>query len=122
MDLSRWLTDRLGRKTLFSITLEPDLEDTLGGDGSSALRVNPVLAQSLASALRRHVDSTLADNDALPVVICSPALRLPLFRLLERFEPRVAVLSTSEIPPDVAWINAGRLGGESAERVAIQPA
>ena len=27
-----------------------------------------------------------------------------------------------EIPPDIAWINAGRLGGESIERVAKQPA
>jgi len=92
-DLCKAHTDRSGGP-LLSITLEPDLEDALGGDGSSALRVNPALAQSLADAVRRHVDSALADNDAMPVVICSPALRLPLFRLLERFDPRVAVLST----------------------------
>jgi hypothetical protein len=120
-DLCKVHTDRSGGP-LFSITLESDLEDALAGDGSSPLRVSPALAQSLAFAVRRHVDSTLADTDVLPVVMCSPALRLPLFRLLERFESRVAVLSTSEIPPDIAWINAGRLGGESIERVAKQPA
>jgi hypothetical protein len=111
-------TDRSAGR-LFVLLLEPELEERLAASvTSSALRLSPATAESLASAVRRQVELTLNDHDAMPVVVCPDVLRLPLFRLLERFDPRIAVLSTSEILPDVAWVNVGRLGANLVARVA----
>lgn len=98
------------------ITLEDGLERYLvnrlsrPSEGSRALRLDPAQALALASAIRRHVERCLRDDDMLPVVMTSaPVLRLPLFRLLERFDPRIHVLSITELLSEVPWIDAGRV-------------
>ncbi|MGQ9512496.1 FHIPEP family type III secretion protein, partial [Thermodesulfitimonas sp.] len=43
----------------------------------------------------------IARQGVLPVILCSPGVRLPLRRLTERQLPHLAVLSLNEIWPDV---------------------
>jgi flagellar biosynthesis protein FlhA len=42
-----------------------------------------------------------------PVVLCSPSIRMYLRQLLERFLPNVAILSHSEIPPNIHVLSLG---------------
>jgi flagellar biosynthesis protein FlhA len=96
---------------LRAIALGPALEDTLAGsltrtDRGVVLAVEPAKAQALASRL----GEVLASEDlAQPVLLCSPTLRPHLWRLLSRALPHIAVLSHSEVPPQVRLVSVATL-------------
>ena len=87
------------------ITLHPRLEKTLE-DSVQKTQVGayPVLEPGLARRVLDRVRAA-AENMTLkgltPVVLCSPRVRLPFRRLVERYLPHLAVLSLNEIAPDV---------------------
>lgn len=92
------------------IALSPALEEALGHsitrtDRGIVLAIEPGRAQSLASRLA----DILAKEVAQPVLVCSPTLRPHLWRLLTRAIPQIAVLSHSEIPPQIRMISVATL-------------
>ena len=92
------------------ISLSPALEDALGHsitrtDRGIVLAIEPGRAQSMASRLA----DIMAREVAQPVLVCSPTLRPHLWRLLTRALPQIAVLSHSEIPPQVRMVSVATL-------------
>jgi flagellar biosynthesis protein FlhA len=93
------------------IALSTPLEEELVGsltrtDRGTVMAVDPNKAQSLASRLAE----ILAAEVAQPVLLCTPALRPHLWRLFARALPHVAVLSHSELPPQVRVVSVASLG------------
>jgi hypothetical protein len=95
----------------FEEYLVTQLQPTEDGD---YLRLSPAQALALASATRRHVERSLRDDDALPVVVSVPTLRRPLFRLLRRFDRRIYALSFTELAPALRLSVAGQVASLSA--------
>ena len=73
--------------------------------------MDPVRTHRLVEALGRMLE-TLDQKGISPVVLPSPALRLPLRRLLERFFPQLAVVSINEILPEVNVEAVGVIKGD----------
>ena len=93
------------------IALSTPLEEELVGsltrtDRGTVMAVDPSKAQTLASRLAE----ILAAEVAQPVLLCTPALRPHLWRLFARALPHVAVLSHSELPPQVRVVSVASLG------------
>ena len=86
---------------LYCITLEPVLERELSeavtvSSYGSSLVLDPVKQNVLIQSLKDSVDEALA-RGYQSVVICSPGLRLPLRRLLDRSQLKTSVLAFSEV-------------------------
>jgi len=94
---ARHLTDG----TLYAITLEPRLEQSLleslrPTDSGLQLLVDPIRAESLISDLSRILEAA-EQQGTTPVVVVSPQLRMPLRRLVSVAVPRLPILSYAEI-------------------------
>jgi flagellar biosynthesis protein FlhA len=93
------------------ISLSPSLEDALATsmtrtDRGVVLALDPSRAQTLASRLAE----VLASEDlAQPVLLCTPTLRSHLWRLFSRAPPHIAVLSHSEVPPQIRVVAVATL-------------
>jgi flagellar biosynthesis protein FlhA len=77
--------------------------------GRLELSLHPGEAHALATAVSRHLERSLRENNVKPIVVCERSLRYPLFRILECFDPRVLVLSYTELSPDLRLVDAGML-------------
>src|SRR4030095_9351652 len=85
------------------IALSPGLEDALAAsvtrtDRGAVLALDPDRAQRLAGRLGEVL---ARDEVAQPVLLCTPTLRPHLWRLFSRALPHIAVLSHSEVPPQM---------------------
>ena len=94
---ARHLTDG----TLYAITLEPRLEQSLleslrPTDAGLQILVDPHRAEALLSDLNRLLE-TAEQQGTTPVVVVSPQLRMPLRRLTAVAVPRLPILSYAEI-------------------------
>ncbi len=100
--ITRPYLDRGG--VLHVLTLEPGVEESLraalaGGDG---LALDATRLDSLVRGFERAFQGVADNPDAAgPVLLTVPGLRAPLRRILERIEPRVAVLSHNELPREI---------------------
>jgi hypothetical protein len=108
-DLCRTFADDAGQ--VATLMLDESFETLLssqvvGSDDGPVLRIDPGTAGALAAALRRHFERNLRD-DVKPVVVCATKLRKPLSRLLRRFDPRIHVLSFTELSQEVIPVPAG---------------
>jgi len=93
------------------VTIDPKLEKMISGSIQTTRQgsfpvMEPQITQNLVDGIGRVVDS-LAQKGISPVILTSPAIRLPLKRLLDRFHLPVAVLSINEILPQVKVEAAG---------------
>jgi flagellar biosynthesis protein FlhA len=94
------------RDTLSVMTLSPNLEQLLHsvymqGNGSIAPVIEPQLAESLFTAMRRT--SRQMEESGLPaVLVVSPNIRSWLSRMIRPRIPDITTLSYSEIPDDQA--------------------
>jgi flagellar biosynthesis protein FlhA len=93
------------------ISLSPALEDALAAsvtrtDRGAVLALDPDRAQRLASRLGEVLAS---EELAQPVLLCTPTLRPHLWRLFSRALPHVAVLSHSEVPPQMRVFSVATL-------------
>lgn len=93
------------------VTIDPKLEKMISGSIQTTRQgsfpvMEPQVTQNLVDGIGRVVDS-LAQKGISPVILTSPAIRLPLKRLLDRFHLPVAVLSINEILPEVRVEAAG---------------
>ena len=88
-----------------AITLGPNLESAISGalqqtDHGIFLSLDPNIAQHMMNNLAGSLEK-LSSLDYQPVVMCSAQIRYHVKRLVDRFMPRVAVLSYDEILSNV---------------------
>jgi flagellar biosynthesis protein FlhA len=87
------------------VTIDPKLEKMIAESIQSTRQgsfpvMDPGLTQNLIDGIGSVVDN-LAQKGITAVLLTSPAIRLPLKRLLDRFHIPVAILSINEILPEV---------------------
>ncbi|MFD1850365.1 flagellar biosynthesis protein FlhA [Oceanobacillus bengalensis] len=70
------------------------------------LSLNPELQQNIITSVHEEVEK-LSLQEETPIVICSPAIRMYLKQLLDRFLPQVVVLSYNELEPSVQVQSVG---------------
>ncbi len=91
-------------------TVNPELEKSIT-DGvvqmeqGAYLALEPRQAKDIMGRFRRALEA--AGSAANPVILCSPNVRMYVRQLLERFLPNVAILSHSEVPPNIKVISVG---------------
>jgi flagellar biosynthesis protein FlhA len=88
-----------------AITLGHSLESAISGalqqtEHGTFLSLDPHIAQQMMHNLAKHLEK-LSSIHYQPVVMCSAQIRYHVKRLVDRFMPRVAVLSYDEILPNV---------------------
>lgn len=103
-DICRSLADESGRLTTFLLDeqLEQEVIDSMGTAGDrTVLGLDPVRAEQLAAAVRRHARGIReSGHRPPPVLVTPPPLRHPLARLLGRFDDRIRVLAITELDPE----------------------
>lgn len=92
------------------IGVAPSLEERLitaivRTEQGAMLALEPQQAQSLAARIASALEQAMAQ----PVLLCSPALRPHLARLLARVLPHIGVLSHAEVPPHVRIVPVATL-------------
>ncbi len=97
-------TDKDGK--LHAVTLDPNVEEYIANaiertDRGSYLALSPEVSRRLLENTLEQLKSLAAEGRP-PVVVCSPQIRAHLRKLLAAHVPDVAVLSLSEIQPDVS--------------------
>ena len=93
------------------MTLDPSAEDVLSNaiqhtERESFMSIDPNMAQELIKQIEKLIKK-FDQSQTLPVLLCSPTVRLHLKRLVERFLPQLAVLSHSEIDSKMKIKNLG---------------
>ncbi len=89
---------------LHVLTLEPGVEESLRAAlaGTEGLALDAGRLDALVRGFERAFRTAGQTPDARgPVLLTVPGLRAPLRRILERIEPRVAVLSHNELPREI---------------------
>ncbi len=86
---------------LYLLTLDPSVEDVLSKavqhtERESFLSIDPAIAQMLVQKMEKMLKK-FEESQSLPVLLCSPTIRIHMKKLIERFIPQLAVLSHSEI-------------------------
>jgi len=85
----------------FHPSWETRLEQSLQKvDNNMVLILEPKQIQNLVTMISNASRRILEQVERRPILICGPALRLPLFRLIEQFDPHVHILSYAELSPD----------------------
>ena len=88
------------------ITLSPELEQTLAGaikevQGGRAIVLEPEVSAGIVKNIAEAIEKLIREQRA-PVILTSPATRLYLWKLLSPMVPNLAVISYSEIPPNIS--------------------
>ncbi len=113
MALKRQITeiykDKNGRINVF--TIDPALEQQLSDSIQSTkqglmLLLDPALSESLLKQIGSRIESA-QNGGHTPVCICSPNIRLALYRLIESSYPALSVISYNEILPQVELVSTG---------------
>lgn len=85
----------------FHPSWEQRLEQSLQRvENSMVLILEPKQIQNLVTMISNASRRILEQVERRPVLICGPGLRLPLFRLIEQFDPHIHILSYAELSPD----------------------
>lgn len=96
---------------IFCLTLEPQIEQLISesvqsGDHGAYLAIDPSIAQSII----KEIVAMLEKNGFLgkqPVILVSPAIRIHLRKLMERFLPGIPILSYNEMATNVEIESVG---------------
>ncbi len=107
----QFLTDegKLPVMTLAKETEDNVAESVKQTQHGSYLAMEPIAAQKLIDLLKKEIEKFTMLNYQ-PVLVTSPAIRLHLRRLTERFIPNLAILSQNEITPDANIETLGTVG------------
>lgn len=97
--------------TIKYLGLHQSIEDALSKSVShselgSQLVLDPVTAQNIVRSVGKEVENHTR-ADVAPVLLCSPAIRGHLRRLIERFLPNVPVLSHNEVSSGIRLVRLG---------------
>ena len=92
-------------KQIYSIAFNPSVERKLEEslqrvENNLVLILDPRQIQQLVTMISKASKRINERYGRRPVLICGPGLRLPLYRLLEQFDPHVHILSYAELSPD----------------------
>ncbi|MEB3245349.1 MAG: flagellar biosynthesis protein FlhA [Vampirovibrionales bacterium] len=63
--------------------------------------LNPIQVQELIEITSDTIRQVQEQYNRIPVILCGPRIRLPLYQLLDRHLPNVFVVSYSELIPDI---------------------
>jgi flagellar biosynthesis protein FlhA len=93
-------------KSMVAVTLSNQWEQILDEscqrtELGTMFLLNPMQVQQLIEAVSDSMRLVQQHYNQIPIVLCSPRIRLPLYQLLDRHLPMVTVLSYSELIPDV---------------------
>jgi len=86
---------------LMVISIDPHLDQAIAEaihpkGKEEAFAIDPMLSQQIMIQIRR-ASERVASQGHHPVILCSPAIRVHLRRMVERFIPNLVVLSSNEI-------------------------
>ncbi|MEA2101024.1 MAG: flagellar biosynthesis protein FlhA [Thermodesulfobacteriota bacterium] len=100
--------------TINVLALDPAIDGSISNsiqhtEHGSYLALDPDKAQKILLALNKEVDR-VSKQGILPILLTSPASRMQLKRLTERYQPDLVVLSHNEIPPNIMIKNLGMVG------------
>lgn len=114
-------------KQIFSLAFHPSwerkLEESLQRvENNLVLILDPRQIQQLVTMISRSSKRINEKYGRKPVLICGPGLRLPLYRLLEQFDPHIHVLSYAELSPDFNVQVLETIGQEQAQAGQAIPA
>lgn len=114
-------------KQIYSIAFHPmwerKLEESLQRvENNLVLILDPKQIQQLVTMISRSSKKINERYGRRPVLICGPGLRLPLYRLLEQFDPHIHVLSYAELSPDFNVQVLETIGQESSQAGLTAPA
>jgi flagellar biosynthesis protein FlhA len=103
-------------KTMYAVTLSNEWEKMLDDscqrtELGTMFLLNPLQVQELIELTADTLRNIQQTYNRLPVILCSPRIRLPLYQLLDRHIPMVTVLSYSELIPDIQVQAVGTVGG-----------
>jgi flagellar biosynthesis protein FlhA len=117
------LTNSDENKVLHAVTLSQDWEKTLDEscqrtELGTMFLLNPIQVQELIETTAQTLVGVQQNIGKLPVILCSPRIRLPLYQLLERHIPAVAVISYSELIPDIQVEQVGTIGAINYDNYA----
>ena len=113
-------------KQIFSVAFHPTwerkLEESLQRvENNLVLILDPRQIQQLVTMISQASKRINEKYGRKPVLICGPGLRLPLYRLLEQFDPHVHVLSYAELSPDFN-VQVLETLGQDAQQAAVPAA
>jgi hypothetical protein len=101
---------------LFGEATESTLIERLGVNrGQPAFALKSEEAVELAAAISGQFATVVQTEDSTPVLVCEEELRSPLFRMIQHFDPRLHVLSYTELSEDVQPRSCGVISGLSFE-------
>lgn len=111
--LARQITNQytVNGQTLKVVTISGKIEKTLADaiqqtEHGSYLSMDPAMSQSILEALAGQIEK-LSLMEQTPVVLCSPAVRMYLRQLTERYFPQVPILSYNELEANVEVQSVG---------------
>ncbi|MBN2233018.1 MAG: flagellar biosynthesis protein FlhA [Deltaproteobacteria bacterium] len=98
---------------LYVMTLEPRLEELINNsiqrtDHGAFLSLDPAVVYEMVEKIKQ-LSEKFAILNARPVLLAVPIVRFHLYRLLERFVPRLTLISHNEIPSTIKVQSLGRI-------------
>lgn len=102
-------------KTMYAVTLSNDWERLLDDscqrtELGTMFLLNPLQVQELIESTVATLTEVQQNYGRMPVILCSPRIRLPLYQLLDRHIPMVTIISYSELIPDIQVQAVGTIG------------
>ena len=108
--LARTITHQYqsGDRNLKVIGIDPRLDHQIASgiqqsNQGSFLTLDPALVQKIIGRIKQAAERMAGRNEQ-PVLLCSPAIRPHIKKLVERAMPSIPVLSTGEVSPQVRII------------------
>lgn len=102
-------------KNLYAVTLSNEWEKMLDDscqrtELGTMFLLNPLQMQELIEITGETIRRVQQTYDRVPVILCSPRIRLPLFQVLDRHIPVITVMAYSELIPDIQVQAVGTIG------------
>ncbi|WP_158737707.1 flagellar biosynthesis protein FlhA [Alteribacillus sp. YIM 98480] len=116
--LSRQITKQysVSGEPLYVVTMSGNAEKKIADsvqqtEHGNYLAMNPEDSQSLIEKIGKEAER-LSEMGQTPILLCSPAVRMYIYQMIERFFPQVPVLSYNELEPNVEVQSVGVVSAE----------
>ena len=101
-------------KVLYTVTISDNFEKILSKniediDQNRVLNLNPGFVKDFVEKTAIALMNAHKTTYNMPVVLCSPEIRLPLYRLLKKHIPNIVVISNNELIDGIKIENAGQI-------------
>lgn len=93
----------------FSNEWEKRLDEAYQPEKSDTFWLNPLQVEELIVATENELSRIRKAYNREPVILCSPRIRLSLFRLLERHIPKITILSYKGLIPEINMEFVGKI-------------